>query len=88
MRQVWKFPIPLEDEFIVSMPVGGKVLSAGLDPQGRLCLWALVYDIEAHEERRFCLRGTGHPIRHEGEPVHFVDSVRSGPFMWHVFEVV
>lgn len=80
---VWKFPLPLDDECPIEMPLGAKVLH--VDTQaGAVCLWALV-DVSAPKEtRHFCIRGTGHPIGDEGDNYH--GSTQQGPFVWHVFE--
>lgn len=58
-KAVWKFDLPINDHFTMSMPEGAEILSAGVQG-GRAVLWALV-DIDAlTTERRFTLHGTGH----------------------------
>ena len=43
MLTVYKYPINPSDEKIeLKIPGGGNILSAGLDPVNKLCVWALV----------------------------------------------
>ena len=43
MKTIWKYPInPSDDKIELSIPGGGPVLSAGLDPIGQVCVWAAV----------------------------------------------
>lgn len=89
MLTVYKYPINPSDEKIeLKIPGGGNVLSAGLDPVNRLCVWALVdLDEEERATNIYCV-GTGWPIdwiMEEEDALNFVGSVKDGPYMWHVF---
>jgi hypothetical protein len=58
---VWKFPIPIADEFSLDMPAGARLLTVAV--QGRVpCLWALVDPEATRVPREFRLVGTGHRI--------------------------
>ena len=83
MRNIWKFAIPVEDEQIIAMPDGARVIHVGADPAGRdLCLWALVDSSKPTIPRRVFVRGTGHPVPESGR---HVGSTVMSPFVWHVF---
>lgn len=89
MLTVYKYPINPSDEKIeLKIPGGGNILSAGLDPVNRLCVWALVDpDEEDCTTNIYCV-GTGWPIdwiMEEEDALNFVGSVKDGPYMWHVF---
>lgn len=89
MLTVYKYPINPSDEKIeLKIPGGGNILSAGLDPVNRLCVWALVDpDEEECATNIYCV-GTGWPIdwiMEEEDALNFVGSVKDGPYMWHVF---
>jgi len=63
MRQIFKYPVPVEDDIVMVLPVGAQLLNFGEQGDTPM-LWALVDPGAATEERRFILRGTGHPIHH------------------------
>lgn len=82
--QIWKFPLKVTDTQIVSVPIGGKVLS--VDTQGGvICLWIMVDPSAEKENRKFAIIGTGNPmtvVDHQ----KFIGTVQTPPFVWHIFE--
>lgn len=89
MLTVYKYPInPSTEKIELKIPGGGNVLSAGLDPSGQICVWALAQpDEEECITNIYCV-GTGWPldwILEEEDALNFVGSVKDGPYMWHVF---
>lgn len=87
MKTIYKYLLPIVDKQNIEMTYGAEILSAGLDPQGRLSLWATA-DLDAPNyptEREIRIVGTGNPM--PGNPMRFIDTVVDGPFVWHVFEV-
>jgi hypothetical protein len=95
MHSVYKYPIPVEDEFTISMPTGAVVLTVQTQRRGQGGLareepniWALVDPTAPHEPRHFRLAGTGHPIEEE-ELGRYVGTflVRDGQLVFHVWEV-
>jgi hypothetical protein len=83
-KTIWKFPLDLTDFQTVDMPRGATALSAGLDPVGQLCVWALVEPDLGMLPVMVRIIGTGNPA--DGlERWHFVGSVKQGSFVWHVF---
>lgn len=85
MKTIWKFPLLYTDIQSVSMPLGAQVLSTGLDPQGQLCLWALVDPgAGSNQYRGVAVIGTGNPA-HSAQGMRFVGTVVQAPFVWHVF---
>lgn len=92
LRTVWKYPLKLKDSQEISIVSGAELIHVDLDPQlgatpdGSMQLWALVDLDKATTERRVIrIAGTGHPI---DEVVKHIGSVRTPPFIWHVFEVI
>lgn len=84
-KTIWKFPFLIGDTVVFDMSRGAEVVHLALDPQGRLCIWALV-DPDAPRERRvFHVYGTGHPIERVEDLMH-VGSFVDWSFVWHVFE--
>lgn len=80
MKAVWKFPITVDDEFSVTMPVGAEVVHVDTQPVaiGRVeaFMWALVDPGAETEQREFYVHGTGHPVPD--------DRVYLGSFMLHL----
>ena len=84
MKTLFKYPIPIADEFEIALPSEFKILSAGPDPAGRLCMWALVDSSLEPRPAKFFLRGTGHPML-GAEAGDFVATMVRGQFVWHLF---
>lgn len=83
MFTVYKYPFYIEDEIVLEMPAGAKVIH--VDTQdGQPCMWARVDTKSPLETRKFLLVGTGHPI--EGNPWRHVGTFQMPPFVWHLFE--
>lgn len=87
MKQVFKYPIPMDDEFQLRLPRNAELLH--LDSQNDApVLWALVEPGAATEIRQFRLAGTGHPIDTQ-QPLRHVGTVllRGGSLVFHLFEM-
>jgi hypothetical protein len=82
-RQVWKFPIGAAVQGL-QMPVAGKPLHVGLDPEGIACVWMEIESEANRVSRRFHVAGTGWNIP---SPSEYVGSWKEGPFMWHLFDL-
>lgn len=82
---IWKYPLERVDIQRITLPAPARILSAGLDPSGQLCVWAMV---DSSPNQMLCreirIFGTGHSIDDSLLP-DFVGTVLDGPFMWHVF---
>jgi hypothetical protein len=88
MKTIWKYAVPVQDEFEIEMPMGSQVLS--VQTQGSVPrIWVLVNPEEkAKLTRRFRVVGTGHEI--EEEHIEFIDTfqVNGGQYIFHVFEIM
>lgn len=81
---VWKFTIPIDDAFEISMPIGAELLCVR-EQDNRGQLWARVVPERPVEPRRFFLRGTGHPVDLDCK---YVGSfmMHDGALVFHLFE--
>ena len=85
MTAVFKYQMPIEDEFAIPMPAGAKVLHVDVQ-NGMPHIWALVDPANDLRAYNFCVRGTGHPFRgNEGDHVGTV-MLHAGALVFHVFE--
>ena len=89
---IWKYEtkggkvVFKEADTDIEVPVGATALSAGLDPQGKLCVWMLLHPEYSKERRRIYVRGTGHDCSDVIEKgARFVGTVVQPPYVWHVF---
>ena len=83
MKTVYKYPIEL---YVSTIEIyrEAEILSIGYDPIGQLCLWALI-DTEHEKEFITILTvGTGWELPENG--LEFIDTIKDGPYMWHVFK--
>lgn len=88
MKRVYKYPLDIQDEVVVMIPKGARVLSVQVQ-NGRPCLWAAVDPNELTlEERLFRISGTGHPIQDDVVD-GFIGTIQmyDGKLVFHVFEM-
>lgn len=83
MKTIWKFEIEVADEVAVIMPRYAEILAVQSDGHDTVNLWAVVDSDYPTEERRFRIRGTGHPLLDVGK---YVGTASTDLFVWHVFE--
>lgn len=83
MKTVWKFPLPVRDEFSWAMPKGAEIIAVQPLTETILEMWAIVDPEAPLEERRFSVRGTGREL---GDIGRHLGTVRAGSFVWHCFE--
>jgi hypothetical protein len=83
---IWKFPIPVDDAFVIPMPTGAAILHVDV-ALGKPWIWAIVDPDADREDRFFRLFGTGMPLPGEGTLTYrgtFL--LEGGVFVGHVFE--
>lgn len=87
MKRIYKYPIRVSDEQIVTMPANARPLSTGYDATGGLCIWALVNPEEAAVRRTVIIHGTGHPANDVENDYKFLGTVVDErlQLVWHVF---
>ncbi len=86
---VYKYEVPLEDDFVLWLPTGAQLLSFQAQYDNP-CLWALVDPDARTEKRGFRLAGTGHKIDLDPAALRFVGSAQfqGGALVFHLFEVL
>lgn len=100
MHAIWKFPLSLKKEQVLSLPLGAVSLSAQ-SMRGGLCLWVWVDPQREPKDRRVRILGTGEQVDDlvdewlvpGGEPSgssvstvwNYVSTVVDGAYVWHVF---
>lgn len=85
-QKIYKYPIEIEDEVSVEMPLGAEILCVQMQG-GHPCIWALVDADEVGKQvKGFIWRGTGHtmPDNH-GKYVGTVQ-LHGGSLIFHLFE--
>ncbi len=86
-RQVWKFEVPIGDEWHeLQIPHGAYFLFAGQQDNPRhVCFWLDVITDAPKVPRRFRVYGTGHDV---GVAAFYRGSVqdRSHGLVWHLFQ--
>lgn len=86
---VYKYEVPLTDEFALDLPMAAQVLSFQSQHE-KPCLWALVDPERIPLKRHFRLAGTGHPLKHDERSLRFVGTAQfhGGALVFHLFEVL
>lgn len=84
MTKIFKYYLPNSDNLIKTHQ-GAKILSTGLDPIGKLCIWSMVDPNKPITKRHIRVFGTGWDIE-QAEALVFIGTVNDGKgCMWHVF---
>ena len=95
---VWKYEIPITDEFEVEMPSNSRILCVqtqlhnsqqGIWEEDIPCIWVVTDgNKEQMSTRRFVIIGTGHPFN--PEPLQYIGTFQqyNGGLVWHLFEQV
>lgn len=88
-KTIWKFPIEITDDIILSMPKDAEIISLQVQ-DGKPVMWAMVDPEEEKVERHFEMFGTGHPIETGfGINRKFIGTIQVVVGVWlafHVFE--
>ena len=82
MRAVYKYPIEVADDFVVTMPQAHRVIHVELQQEAP-CMWVEVDTESPDLPFRFHVEGTGHPVAPGTE---HVGSWVGEPFVWHLYE--
>jgi hypothetical protein len=86
MKKIFKYPIPVADEFFLQLSVFAEILTVQLqksEPQ----IWVLIDPDDPKYERKFHLYGTGMSI--SNDPHVYIGSFQmlQGALVYHLFEV-
>jgi hypothetical protein len=86
-KTIYKYTIPIQDEFELELPKGAQILSVNTqyDIPQIWCLLALPVELE---KRKFRLAGTGHAIEGSLNLVHIgTFQLSNGALVFHLFEI-
>lgn len=86
MKTIYKYQVIGPGER-VRMPADAQIVTGG-EQDGMLFVWSLhgiPDDATTYRDRYFEVYGTGHRIP---EDATYISTFFSGPFVWHVFELV
>lgn len=84
-QTIWKFAIPVEPRFSLSLPEGAQPLFVGVQDNAELLwMWVRLDPQAPPEQRNFALYGTGHPLN----PGVYIGSfmLEGGALVFHLFE--
>jgi len=78
--KIFKYEVDHEK---ILVPYKSRILKAGRDPTGKLCIWILIDETsECNVPLRTIVVGTGHDVP---DGYTYVDTYNEGPFVWHIF---
>lgn len=80
---VYKYPVEINDTFVLTMPAVAKPLHVALR-HGSPYVWVAVNPETMDVDHQFQLCGTGHRRTDIAADTH-VGSFQEGPFVWHLF---
>lgn len=88
-RKIWKYVIPIDDSFTLTMPKYSATLEVQMQDD-EPCIWAIVDPTKPMVKRRFFLRATGQPLVHgcswENHLGSFQMKRGTFPLVFHLFD--
>ena len=86
MRTIWKYEVPILDDFTLDLPLGAKVLCTDMQWNTPF-IWVLVDPEEPTATYRFALRGTGHDASGLSADHHIGSFLlHGGALVFHLFQ--
>ena len=88
MQKIYKYPLPITDEFVIEMPAMHRLLLVDTQ-KGMPFVWALVNPDTEKILVTFRIYGTGHGIK-DVDKMQYVGTFQEdfGNLVWHVFKVL
>lgn len=80
---IYKYSVPMEDEFEIKMPEHSKILSFQVQNEQPM-LWALVDPDTPTVLKQFHIFGTGNPIK--AWIGNYIGTIQLHGYVWHLFE--
>lgn len=87
MKKIYKYDIPILDDFYLDLPIQAKILSFQIQDETPV-IWALVDPTNDPETRRFSVWGTGEVIDLKNSDIYIGTAQKKHGFVWHLFEVM
>lgn len=86
MSTIWKYELPIQDQFTLDIPNAARILHAELIDQ-KPTIWVLVDPVENLLRWHFIGIGTGHSL--PADPGDHISSfaMHKGQFAYHVFYI-
>lgn len=84
MKTIYKYEIPIDDEFEIETHANSHPLSVQMQ-NGVPMIWLMVDTDSPLSKQTFYLVGTGNPITHDVSRMLFVGTIQMWPMVWHVF---
>lgn len=87
MRTIWKFPVPIMDEFTLTMPENSEILCVKAKGLCDSEMWAIVETDAPLEDITFYVRGTGHDIQ-DLKKSQYIGTfwLQNGALVFHLFK--
>lgn len=89
MKKIYKYPIEIQDEQVVLLPTGAKILTVQTQ-SGKVFLWAMVNPTMPNDMAvTIRIFGTGHTIQ-DADRLEYIGTIQmcGGALVFHVFKVV
>lgn len=83
-ESIWKYELPIEDQFVLQLPVDSKVLSLQMQ-NGIPCIWVRVNTKAIGTlPQYFHWFGTGQPLN--SGAVNFIGTIQMDTMVFHLFQ--
>ena len=86
MKVIYKYPISVDRDQPVTLPIGAKILCIK-EQHSQLFMWALIdQEEDTRENVTILMYGTGYDVREPSQ--EYIDTVYTsgGDYVWHFFK--
>lgn len=83
--KIYKYILKAIGLNLIQTYAGAAILSAGIDPNGDICVWMLVDTKQPVADRAIEVFGTGWELEEDFNSI-FIGTVNTGLYMWHIFD--
>ena len=89
MKKIYKYPTEIQDEQVVLLPTGAKILTVQTQ-SGKAFIWAMVNPTMPNDMAvTIRIFGTGHTIQ-DADRLEYIGTIQmcGGALVFHVFKVI
>lgn len=82
--KIYKFEVPIQDEFVIDLPIGSSILTFQLQ-NGIPHLWVLLNPDEERIPFYFKIIGTGEECAINNYESEYIGTIQRNGLVWHLF---
>ena len=87
MKKIWKYEIPIAEEFVLDLPFGADILAVHTQ-RDKPMIWAMVDSFNSIENRKFSVQATGPEFKEYDKVYIGTFYLAQESLVFHLFEIL